>query len=310
MIDQAVAKLRAGEAVGLPTETVYGLAADIRQPEAIKKIFTLKERPFFDPLIVHISRLEQIPMVASKFSPLAKKLADAFWPGPLTLVLPKNENLNPVITASHNTVGVRMPRHPLTLQIIDALGAPVAAPSANKFGHTSPTTAEHVRAAFAAEQVYVVDGGACEVGVESTVAEIVDNKIVVYRPGGITNEQLWKFAEVIQLKSPVSPGHLENHYQPRLPLVWIRGARHITPEQYSNVRIKLGHRALHPCWIHLDENPVIAARTVYAHLQAADKMLKNNVIFLTTAERNPAIVTNDLWVAIEDRLEKAKTILA
>ncbi|NDF16271.1 threonylcarbamoyl-AMP synthase, partial [bacterium] len=189
-LERAKARLEGGGVVALPTETVYGLAASIRSEEGIKKIFAIKERPFFDPLIVHISDLEQKKQVISEWPPLADFLAKRFWPGPLTLVLPKHPSLNPLITSGLDTVGVRMPAHPIARQLIEKCGFPLAAPSANKFGKTSPTKAEHVRKGFEKEDLLILDGGQSEVGLESTVVALAregDKDVVtILRPGAVT----------------------------------------------------------------------------------------------------------------------------
>jgi L-threonylcarbamoyladenylate synthase len=187
--------LRNGDVVAIPTETVYGLAASIASHDGLKKIFALKERPFFDPLIVHVASFEQAKSVVSEFPPLADFLTRWFWPGPLTVVLPKASNIDPVITSGLETVAVRYPAHPLAQDLIRLVGSPLAAPSANKFGRTSPSTASHVRSEFKGSPLLVLDGGPCEVGLESTVLTIAKtpegaDQIRILRPGGITAEAI------------------------------------------------------------------------------------------------------------------------
>ncbi len=165
--------LAAGDVVAIPTETVYGLAASIDCESALRKVFALKGRPFFDPLIVHVNSLKQARSVVREWPPVADFLARFFWPGPLTMVLPKAANVNPLITAGHDTVAIRIPRHDLTLELISQLGTPIAAPSANRFGRTSPSRAEHVLSEFPSDNLFVLDGGPCEVGLESTVISFV-----------------------------------------------------------------------------------------------------------------------------------------
>jgi len=311
LIEDAVAKLKNGEVVAVPTETVYGLAADIANPSALAKIFKVKGRPFFDPLIVHISTFEQLSGVACEISPLALKIAKKFWPGPLTLILPKHPKLNRIITAGHDTVGVRMPRHPQTLKIITQLGSPIAAPSANKFGRTSPTTASHVYQEFG-DTVAVLDGGACEIGLESTVIE-VHNKtgdIFIYRPGAVTAEMLAEFGTPILKNSPVAPGHLNHHYQPSRPLVWFKSSANPAPELYEHIKRQLNisppYSTLYPKWIQLNFDPAIAARELYASLRQADTLPNINCLFLGTC---PAANDRDFWPAIFDRLNKAATMI-
>ncbi|MGZ3653835.1 MAG: L-threonylcarbamoyladenylate synthase, partial [Bdellovibrionota bacterium] len=230
-LERAKAQLEAGGVVALPTETVYGLAASIRSEEGIRKIFAIKERPFFDPLIVHISDLEQKKQVISEWPPLADFLAKIFWPGPLTMVLPKLASLNPLITSGLETVGLRMPAHPVARQLIEKCGFPLAAPSANKFGKTSPTKAEHVRKGFEKEDLMILDGGQSEVGLESTVVALTRegplDVVTILRPGAVTRDILEGALrdrggdpfEVRVGTSAASPGHTEHHYMPNVPLV-------------------------------------------------------------------------------------------
>ena len=225
-LSHAVAAIRRGELVGLPTETVYGLAADARDPTAVLRIFHAKGRPTFDPLIVHVADADQAWTVAEP-SDRARRLAAACWPGPLTLVLPRRGIIPDVVTSGLNTVGVRVPAHPLALALIRATGVPLAAPSANAFGRISPTTAAHVREQLGVHVSVVLDGGPCAVGIESTVL-CPDPRPVILRPGGLTRERL----EAI-LGEPVaiagreqragaialaSPGLLASHYAPRVPM--------------------------------------------------------------------------------------------
>jgi L-threonylcarbamoyladenylate synthase len=222
----AAAAVRAGRLVGMPTETVYGLAADATNPLAVLAVFAAKGRPSFDPLIVHLADagdLEQVAVV----TPRARLLATACWPGPLTLVLRRTALIPDVVTAGLDTVGVRVPDHPLARALIRAAGVPLAAPSANLFGRTSPTTAEHVREQLGASVAAVLDGGPCRVGIESTVL-VVDPLPVILRPGGLTRERLEailgepvavadRSARADALALP-APGLLASHYAPLVPL--------------------------------------------------------------------------------------------
>ena len=185
-LEKAKNLLLAGEVVAIPTETVYGLAADISNEDAIRKVFSLKERPFFDPLIVHVASLKQAKALTTEWGPLTDFLARYFWPGPLTLILPKAESVNSLITSGLETLAIRFPNHPAAIQLITQVG-PLAAPSANKFGQTSPTEAHHVRKEFRSVDVFVVDGGPCEIGIESTVLEVGSNQdsVSILRPGRI-----------------------------------------------------------------------------------------------------------------------------
>jgi L-threonylcarbamoyladenylate synthase len=217
----AVELLRAGEVVALPTETVYGLAADARNATAVAKIFEAKERPRFDPLIVHLPAREMLNSVAYLDSRVAAELIGQFWPGPFTIVLPKHESVPDLVTAGLETVAVRMSAHPVFSEIAKAFGSPLAAPSANRFGRISPTAAQHVYDELAGRISLIVDGGATTHGVESTIVRVVDGIIQVLRAGPIDLETLGSFAPVRlfrQSESIVAPGQLPKHYAPRTKL--------------------------------------------------------------------------------------------
>ena len=217
--------LKAGGLAALPTETVYGLGANALDPAAVAKIFAAKERPFFDPLIVHVADIDWLPRVARSFPPLAQKLAERFWPGPMTLVLPKTDAIPDLVTSGLPTVGVRIPDHALTLQVLRLANIPIAAPSANLFGRLSPTTVEHVREQLGDRIDAILDGGPCRVGVESTILRIDEDRVTLLRPGGVPIESIESVIgttvrreEAIGDK-PAAPGMLESHYAPRTPLI-------------------------------------------------------------------------------------------
>src|SRR5437868_3415596 len=189
-IARASALLQAGQLVVFPTETVYGLGADALQTGAVERIFAAKGRPYSDPLIAHIADEEDLEKVAINISPVARKLAQAFWPGPLTLILPAGPRIPRLVTAGLSTVAVRMPRHPVALALIRAAGTPVAAPSANRFMHVSPTTAQHALADLHGRVPLILDSGPCEVGVESTVLDLCSTVPTILRPGGVSLEAL------------------------------------------------------------------------------------------------------------------------
>jgi L-threonylcarbamoyladenylate synthase len=234
-IERAAALLRAGEVVVFPTETVYGLGADTLQPEAVEKIFAAKERPYSDPLIAHIADLSMLEQIVTDIPALAHKLAQAFWPGPLTLILPASERVPRLVTAGLPTVGVRMPGHPVALALIRAAGSPVAAPSANRFMHVSPTTAQHVSADLDGRVPLILDGGPCTVGVESTILDLCAPVPTILRPGGVSLEALRSIIPEVQ--PPVkrtarknsdeevqkAPGQMTIHYAPRVPAILFEG---------------------------------------------------------------------------------------
>jgi L-threonylcarbamoyladenylate synthase len=306
--DRALDELRSGGVVAVPTETVYGLAADVRSPGGIAKIFSTKERPSFDPLIVHVSSTSQVYLVAQDFPPLAERLASEFWPGPMTMVLPKRPDLNEAITAGLETVAVRVPDHELTRALIQQLGSPIAAPSANRFGRTSPTTAEHVESEFMG-RVKVLDGGPCAVGVESTVISFDEagKTIRILRPGAVTKELLARFAKVeMAIDDPHAPGHTKHHYMPDIPLVIFSRPRSLDKDSYLRIKSDLKKEVLHPSWISMPSNPVLAARLLYANMRLAARRPGANCLFLEypLEDRRAGI-----WAAISDRLMKAATLV-
>lgn len=232
-IARAVALLRAGEIVALPTETVYGLAADALSATAVVKIFETKARPRFDPLIVHLPALEwleRLAVVESESRALVERLIAAFWPGPLTIVLPRSDLVPPIVTAGLETIALRLSAHPLFAEVVQAFGRPLAAPSANRFGRISPTAAAHVMEELSGRIPLVVDGGTTEHGIESTVIAVRDGGIAVLRAGPITREELAKFAEVRQRdeRKLESPGQLKSHYRPQTPLMIVADLSEVT----------------------------------------------------------------------------------
>ena len=297
--------------VAMPTETVYGLAAPVSDLKAIKAIFELKERPLFDPLIVHVNSLEMARSYARSWPEVCDLLAQHYWPGPLTLILPKNERVDDLITAGHPTVGLRIPGHPLALELIEALGEGVAAPSANKFSQTSPTCPQHVLQQFD-RQILVLDGGECTLGIESTVCEVKEEiqQLLIYRPGPrgpkemahLLNEHGFSNYQIQYQKGPASPGQLSSHYRPQKPLlVYGKG---IDREQALTVANK--HWAGQtPFECSLPEDPYAAARALYKTLQGPQIVAQNYGIIILYA---PINLQMDQWVAIKDRLEKAANL--
>ena len=229
-IERAAAILRSGGLVAFPTETVYGLGADAGNPEAVAKIFAAKGRPQNHPLIVHVASMDLLPLWAAKVPPAAHKLAEAFWPGPLTLVLKRAAGVPDCVTGGQDTVGLRIPGHPVALELLKAFAGEaggrrfsgIAAPSANKFGRISPTTAEHARAELGDALDAVLDGGECDVGIESTIIDLSRGRAVLLRPGQITPARiatvLGSEVEAPEAGAPRAPGALESHYAPRTPL--------------------------------------------------------------------------------------------
>ena len=222
-IKRAVNALKTGELVAFPTETVYGLGADGLNEIAVAKIFEAKQRPNFNPLILHISSLKMLDTIASYSNDKVKILAERFWPGPLTLILDKKEIVPYLVTSGLETVAVRMPDNKIALELINKLGRPIAAPSANSFSKLSPTKAEHVEKQLGDKVNIILDGGSCKVGVESTIIEITNNSQVLLRPGGIAKESIEELIGELteipnQSNNPNSPGQLKVHYAPNIPI--------------------------------------------------------------------------------------------
>lgn len=243
-VREAAAMLRSGEIVGVPAETVYGLAADAFNPEAAAKVFAAKERPSFDPLIVHVASrgdLKRVAVVPPEIEETVNKLTSAFWPGPLTLILPKHADVPDIVTSGLPNVAVRQSAHPVFRAITKELGNPVAAPSANRFGSISPTSASAVVKELGGRIPLVVDAGACGEGLESTIISIEPREgkkpiFKLHRAGPITKEQLQDFGKVEKVKSisetaPEAPGQLASHYAPRTPLILLEDIATFAPEE-------------------------------------------------------------------------------
>lgn len=313
-LDTALTLLRSGQLVGIPTETVYGLAADASQPAAVAKIFAAKGRPADHPVIVHIAGAAQLENWAKNIPDEAYLLAKHFWPGPLTLILERQDHVSDAVTGGQNTVGLRAPAHPLTHQLLQQFGGGLAAPSANQFGHVSPTTAAHVRSEFSPEVLQLVlDGGPCEVGVESTIVSLVGDKPKLLRPGGISREaieavlgdDLEHHTNQHSAKQRVS-GLLDSHYAPRTPLItgdWhailTQAQQRLAQGQKIIIITTQSHREdialpLHPMPASSDEY----AQMLYATLRSLD--LANYEALLLELPPN----TSE-WLAVQDRLQRA-----
>ncbi len=301
-IKEAAQILRDGGLVAFPTETVYGLGANALDASAVAKIYEMKGRPETSPLIVHASSIEMARTLVTEWPHEADELVQRWWPGPLTLVLRKSARIPDIVTAGLPTVGVRIPAHPLALQLIEAAGVPLAAPSANRFKELSPTTAAHVRAAFG-DTIPVLDGGPTRVGIESTVVSIADGKITLLRPGMISLEEIEKVAhEVVpsDLVAPhgahPSPGMAARHYSPHTPLLLVH-----TPSEMPDRRgayIWWNTSGLTARSIRLPDDPVSYARRIYSVLHDLDQ---ENWPWIAV-EAPP---DTSAWAAIADRLKRA-----
>lgn len=298
--------LRQGELVAIPTETVYGLAANALDAKAVLKIFEVKNRPHFDPLIIHIGEAEMLNRYVIKVPRWAEELSNEFWPGPLTLVLPKRDVIPDIATSGLDTVGVRMPDHPLTRELLKRLDFPLAAPSANPFGYISPTSAQHVFDQLGSEIEYILDGGECRVGLESTIVGEFDGEPTILRLGGITVEAIEQVLGAVKVDTssssdPRNPGSLEQHYSPRLPLRFIDEAEAYDKERvgvlsFSTLRenMPIDHQVILSRGEDLEE----AAVNLFAGLRKLDAMDLEMIL----AERFPDA---GLGRAINDRLERA-----
>ncbi len=303
-LKEAARLLSAGELVAVPTETVYGLAANAFDEAAVLKVFEAKQRPAFDPLIVHVHSMDQLAGVVREVPPEAEALMHAFWPGPLTLVLPKHPRIPDIVTSGLDTVGVRMPAHPLALALLRALPFPLAAPSANPFGYVSPTTAQHVADQLGDRIPYILDGGPCAVGVESTIVGLEEGHWVLYRAGGVPVEAIEKVIGTVrpQVKHvlPVAPGMLESHYAPRKP-VFIGDIRSLLKEHKGRVAV-ISFTVKHEAWRCEVLSPSGDVNEAARHLFATLRVLDANDADVILAEVFP---DDGLGRAINDRLRRA-----
>jgi L-threonylcarbamoyladenylate synthase len=322
-MDSALARLRAGGLVAFPTETVYGLGADARRAEAVARVFAVKGRPANNPLIVHVADIEMARTCTSAWTIAAQRLADEYWPGPLSIILPRAEIIPAIVTAGGPNVALRMPDHPLTLELLKKFKGPLVGPSANRSGGVSPTAAEHVLAEFEPSQALVLDGGACKTGIESTVVDLTGEEPLVRRPGLIGIHELRKILPNVRAPDAAgdavaesgsalpSPGLLDRHYAPKSRAVLFRGgdwAELVDAEGARGVAV-LTHAARVPVpGVELVPMPSFAvpyAAALYATLRAVDAA-GPRLIAIEEPPRDAAVPADaDLWAAIADRLRRA-----
>jgi L-threonylcarbamoyladenylate synthase len=309
-IQAAVEALRAGDLVAFPTETVYGLGANANNPDAVRKIFKLKGRPAIHPVIVHLDHPRYLQRWVLDMPPAAQKLADAFWPGPLTLVVRRAPAVHDVITGGQDTIAVRIPSHPVAQQLLNAFGGGIAAPSANRYGHVSPTRAEHVREEFGDELRTVLDGGDSKIGLESTIVSCVGDVPRLLRPGSITLSQLLAVeASIIAGADPTSPrvpGSQARHYSPATPVVLIppKSLEQVMNE-YTTNREKVAVLAMRPpavasrfmTWINAGTRPDVYGRNLYSNLRTLDKAAAKLILVEDVPE-------GERWDAVRDRLKR------
>lgn len=294
-ISEAAEIIRRGGLVAFPTETVYGLGANALDAAAVAKIYELKGRPPTSPLIVHVSSIDMARGIAADWPPVAEELAEKWWPGPLTLVVPKRSVLPDVVTAGLRTVGIRMPDHALALELIEQAGVPLAAPSANRFGGLSPTTAAHVREIFG-DAVEVLDGGPCKVGIESTVVAVENGALKLLRPGMISLGELETVAAQSSSAAHPSPGMHPRHYSPRTPLLLVDSPAALPGRTGAYVWRKKSGLVCRS--VHMPAAPAAYAERIYAVLHELDQ---ENLPWIAV-ELPP---DTPAWTAVRDRLHRA-----
>ncbi|HUK02882.1 MAG TPA: L-threonylcarbamoyladenylate synthase [Steroidobacteraceae bacterium] len=310
-IDAAVQALRDGDLVAFPTETVYGLGANAQNPAAVRKIFEVKGRPTSHPVIVHLDSPRFLHRWVKEVPQVAQRLADRFWPGPLTMVMPRAAQVHDIVTGGQDTVAIRVPQHPMAQQLLTAFGGGIAAPSANRYGRLSPTRAEHVRDELGESVRIVLDGGECHIGLESTIVACEEERVRLLRPGAITARQLREVAGDLLLgadvESPRVPGSTPSHYAPTTPLVIVPagevdaqaaalsdGGRRIA---VLAQRLPLkAHKYV--TWVNAGRRADQYAQTLYANLRALDRAGCAQILVQDVPH-------DERWDAIRDRLLRA-----
>ncbi len=308
-IVEAVEALRTGSLVAFPTETVYGLGANAADPAAVAKLFALKGRPTDHPVIVHLDNPRYLHRWVAAIPPVAELLAAKFWPGPLTLILPKAEDVNPIVTGGQDSIGIRVPSHPIAQQLLTAFGGGIAAPSANRYGRLSPTRPEHVREEFGDAVGVVLDGGEAPIGLESTIVSCLDNVAMLLRPGFITRSDLEKVLGSLALAgdAPRAPGDGPSHYAPSTPL------EIVAPDDLETRAGELAslggkvavlamrpplHAQRHMTWINAGKKPDTYAHNLYNNLRTLDRVGCVRIL----VQAPPA---DERWIAVLDRLQRA-----
>jgi L-threonylcarbamoyladenylate synthase len=310
-LDAAVQALRDGELVAFPTETVYGLGAHAGHPAALRRVFDLKGRPLSHPLIVHLDSVRYLGRWAREIPPAAEQLAARFWPGPLTLVLPRAYNVHPLVTGGQDTIAVRVPAHPMAQQLLTAFGGGIAAPSANRYGRISPTRAEHVREEFGDAVRVLLDGGDSKFGLESTIVACLDGGARLLRPGSIGLSQLRSVVGEVLVgaasDTPRVPGSGGAHYAPLTPLSIVASEE---VDQLAAALSAQGDRVAvlarrpplrahqYVTWINAGMRPEAYAHDLYAHLRALDRSACTRILV-------QAVPDDERWDAVRDRLSRA-----
>lgn len=305
-IKQACTALREGLIVAFPTETVYGLGADANNPEAIKKVFTIKGRPANHPVIVHIADPKMLTQWAQNIPTIAYKLAATFWPGPLTIILQKQPYVSSLITGGQDTIGLRIPNHEITLELIKKFGSAIVGPSANKYGMVSPTAAAHVARDLGRDVAVILDGDDCVVGIESTIIDLSVQQPTIRRLGEITKQQIEAAIQMpiaIDTHKPGVPGTTLKHYAPNTPLILVDSKQLASIPENSAVLsfiptpVRL-HNSIH--WIQAADSSKQYAHDLYANLRIMDDLGKAKIIIEMPPETTE-------WSAIIDRLRRSAT---
>jgi L-threonylcarbamoyladenylate synthase len=311
-IDLAVKALRAGELVAFPTETVYGLGANAADPAAVARIYALKGRPADHPLIVHLGGQDQLLHWVADIPPVAARLAAKFWPGPLTLILPRAPQVNKVVTGGQDSIGVRVPAHPIAQQLLQAFGGAIAAPSANRYGRLSPTRASHVREEFGDAVSVLLDGGESPIGLESTIVACLGNVARLLRPGFITRSQIEALVGKLadgEGGAPRSSGDRPQHYAPVTPLEIVTGAQiESRAAEIATADYRVAVLAMRPAlqavpyvtWVDAGTAAAPYGHNLYSHLRALDRLDGRKIL----VEAPPA---REEWSAALDRLQRAES---
>ncbi|GAB6067598.1 L-threonylcarbamoyladenylate synthase [Methylothermus subterraneus] len=309
-VERAAWTLRRGGLVAFPTETVYGLGADAANPQSVARVFAVKGRPADHPLIVHLPGSEALLRFARRVPPVAWELAERFWPGPLTLLLPRAPAVPDSVTGGQDTVGLRVPAHPLALALLKAFGGGVAAPSANRFGRVSPTTAAHVREELGEAVDFLLDGGPCPLGLESTILDLSSARPRLLRLGAVSRlelaEVLGELPELAKAHAPRAPGSLPSHYAPATPLYLMASAELVSAVEgwwAKGERLAVLARRPPPDleginWVAMPWDPRAYAQVLYARLREADRLGCQRLV----VEAPPCEAA---WEAILDRLQRA-----
>ncbi len=307
-IDRGVEVLNEGGLVIFPTETVYGLGANVFNPIAVSKIFEVKKRPKFDPLIVHVGDIGYVEKLVKFFPSKARKVGERFWPGPLTIVLPKRDEIPEIVTAGLPTVGIRIPAHPVALELLASASFPISAPSANPFGYLSPTSVYQIEKQIKDQVDIILDGGPCKVGVESTIILFEEERCFLLRPGGLPVEDIEGIVGEVEPflpSKPLSPGTLPVHYAPKKPLIVFKNFEEIEREKFKKIGVLFFKKPdfeieiIYKFEILSEKGDL---REAASNLFSALHVLDNSDVDVIFAE---AVAEEGLGRAIMDRLRKA-----